>query len=160
MTFDWLLWQLSDHDDQFQLSIKQCLHYASFWCISCLSIPYNKKDMTLKQLISWKCQDCLVSIATKYANKINTITKLNSSQNVDIVEKNNNSNPSSVNWTAFILRRTFNPTLSKHTLVPFVTKHPVCACAERSTDTIFLPSCGSVLASMEEVILVISVYTG
>ena len=45
---------------------------------------------------------------------------------------------------------------SKHNLVPFVAKHPVCTCAWRSTDAMFLPSCDSVLASTEEVILVIS----
>ena len=36
--------------------------------------------------------------------------------------------------------------------------HPVCTCAWRLTDTMFLPSCGSVLASMEKVILVTPLY--
>ena len=41
-------WQQSNHDNQFEPSIKQCHHYVSVWCIRCLSIPYNKKDMTPK----------------------------------------------------------------------------------------------------------------
>ena len=54
VTFDWLPWQQSNHDNQFEPSIQQCLHCVSLWCIPCLSIPYGEKDMTLKLLISSK----------------------------------------------------------------------------------------------------------
>ena len=65
MTFDWLPWQQSNHDNQFEFFIQHCICYASFWCIPCLSFPYNKKDITLKLLISWKSDFWLVTMTTE-----------------------------------------------------------------------------------------------
>ena len=67
---------------------------------------------------------------------------------------------SSKHCTFYCKENTQSEAFSKHNLVPFVATHPVCTCAWKSTDPMFLPSCGSVLASIEEVILVISGYTG